>query len=206
VTKTRDVPGLVPPPLPMAPQQPGYGPPTPVPIFQWEQEFTQLLDVYRELAPRRVLEVGTFHGGTLYHWLTNAPDGATVVTVDSYAAGVDNRHLYDGWTPEGVTLQVIAGRSAAESTVMEAKAWAPYDFIFIDAGHYYTEVKADWEAYLPLAQKGAVVAFHDILTHPAHPEIDVGRLWAEIKGDFETEEFVANPDAEWGGIGVVRLP
>jgi hypothetical protein len=167
VTKTRDVPGLVPPPLPMAPQQPGYGPPTPVPIFQWEQEFTQLLDVYREL---------------------------------------DNRHLYHDWVPDGVSLQVIAGKSAAESTVTQAKAWAPYDFIFIDAGHYYTEVRADWDAYLPLAQKGAVVAFHDILTHSEHPEIEVGRLWAEVKEDFETEEIVANPDAAWGGIGVVRLP
>jgi predicted O-methyltransferase YrrM len=180
---------------------------TPVPILQHEQEFAQLLDVYRELEPRRVLEVGTFHGGTLYHWLTNAPEGATVVTVDNYAAGVDNRHLYGGWTPEGVSLQVIAGKSAAESTVAQAKAWAPYDFIFIDAGHYYTEVKADWEAYLPLAQMRAVIALHDILTHPAHPEIEVGRLWAEIKAEgYETEEFVADPDADWGGIGVVRLP
>jgi predicted O-methyltransferase YrrM len=206
VTKTRDVPGLVPPPLPMAPQQPGYGPPTPVPIFQWEQEFTQLLDVYRELAPRRVLEVGSYFGGSLFHWLQNAPEGSTVVSVDSYAVGVDNRHLYHDWVPDGVSLQVIAGKSAAESTVTQAKAWAPYDFIFIDAGHYYTEVRADWDAYLPLAQKGAVVAFHDILTHSEHPEIEVGRLWAEVKEDFETEEIVANPDAAGGGIGVVRLP
>jgi predicted O-methyltransferase YrrM len=207
VTKTRDVPGLVPPPLPMAPQQPGYGPPTPVPIFQWEQEFTQLLDVYRELAPRRVLEVGSYFGGSLFHWLQNAPEGSTVVSVDSYAVGVDNRHLYSDWVPDGVTLQVIVGRSAAENTVVQAKAWAPYDFIFIDAGHYYTEVKADWEAYLPLAQKGAVVAFHDILPPtPVWPEIQVAQLWAEIKEDFETEEFVADRDADWGGIGVVRLP
>jgi predicted O-methyltransferase YrrM len=206
VTKTRDVPGLV-PTLEMAPQATGYGPPAPVPVFQWEAEYTQLLDLYRELAPKRVLEVGTFHGGTLYHWLTNAAEGATVATVDSYAVGIDNRHLYDDWVPDGVTLKVIAGQSAAESTVAQAKAWAPYDFIFIDAGHYYTEVKADWEAYLPLAQKGAVVAFHDILPPSVvHPEIEVARLWAEIKEEFETEEFVADRDADWGGIGVVRLP
>jgi predicted O-methyltransferase YrrM len=191
-----------------ATQIPGYGPATPVPIFQWEQEFTQLLDLYRELAPKRVLEVGTYHGGTLYHWLTNAAEGAKIATVDSYAVGVDNRALYDTWVPGGVKLKVIAGRSAAESTVAQAKEWAPYDFIFIDAGHYYTEVKADWEAYLPLAQKGAVVAFHDILPPSVvHPEIEVARLWAEIKAEgYETEEFIANPEADWGGIGVVRLP
>jgi predicted O-methyltransferase YrrM len=189
-------------------QMPGYGPPTPVPIFQWEQEFNQLLDLYRELEPKRVLEVGTYHGGTLFHWLANARKGAKVATVDSYAAGVDNRHLYDDWVPDGVTLKVIAGRSAAAKTVAQAKEWAPYDFIFIDAGHYYTEVRADWDAYLPLAQTGAMVVFHDILPPSViHPEIEVARLWAEIKADgYDTEEIVADPDAAWGGIGVVFLP
>jgi hypothetical protein len=141
MTKTRDVPGLVPSLMHL--QMPGYGPPTPVPIFQWEPEFSQLLDLYRELKPKR-----------------------------------------------------------------QAKEWAPYDFIFIDAGHYYPEVRADWDAYLPLAQKGAMVVFHDILPPSVvHPEIEVARLWAEIKADgYDTEEIVADRDADWGGIGVVFLP
>jgi predicted O-methyltransferase YrrM len=149
----------------MPPQAEGYGPPTPVPIFQWEQEFNELLDLYRKLKPKRVLEIGTYHGGTLYHWLTNARKGAKVATVDSYAAGVDNRHLYNDWVPDG-------------------------------------------DAYLPLAQKGAAVVFHDILPPSIiHPEIEVARLWAEIKADgYDTEEIVADPDAAWGGIGIVRLP
>ena len=52
-------------------QLPGYGPPTPVPIFQWEKEFEVLLELYRRETPERVLEIGTYHGGTLFHWLRN---------------------------------------------------------------------------------------------------------------------------------------
>ena len=53
-------------------QLPGYGPPTPVPIFQWEREFEVLLELYRRETPAAVLEIGTYHGGTLFHWLRNA--------------------------------------------------------------------------------------------------------------------------------------
>ena len=66
---------------------PGDGPPAPVAVFQWEAEFVPLLDLYRERAPRAVLEIGTYLGGTFYHWLQNARPGATVVSVDSYTEG-----------------------------------------------------------------------------------------------------------------------
>lgn len=179
---------------------------TPVPILQHKAEFDGLLALYQQERPSRTLEVGTYHGGSLFHWLQHSPAGGLVVSVDSYAAGVDNRHLYSGWTPPGVTLDVIAGDSRDPWTIGRVRHWAPYDFAFIDAGHYYPEVLADWETYAALVRPGGLVAFHDILTHPAHPEIEVGRLWAEIRdGGYDTSEIVAYPDAEWGGIGVVRV-
>lgn len=183
-------------------QEPGYGPAAPVPIFQHVAEFAALLTKYRELAPMRTLEVGTFHGGTLYHWLQNAPDGATVVSVDSYTAGVDNRHLYDEWKPPDVSLHVIEGDSRDPRTVEQAAEHAPYQWVFIDAGHYYPEVLADWNNYGPLAD--GVVCFHDILTHANHPEIEVGQLWQELQADYETEEIIGNPNADWGGIGILH--
>ncbi len=72
----------------MAEQQEGYGPPTPVPIFQWEKEFEVLLELYRRLAPWRVLEVGTYHGGTLYHWLRNASPGTTTRSISDTGTGM----------------------------------------------------------------------------------------------------------------------
>lgn len=187
----------------------GYGPPGPAPVFQWEAEFLGLLNIYRERKPLRVLEVGTYHGGTLYHWLQNAQPGAVVVSVDSYAVGVDNRHLYDEWLPAGLGVRVVAleGDSRDPDVIAAARAFGPYNFVFVDAGHYYAEVAADWRNYRPLVATGGVIAFHDILPPSAnHPEIEVARLWQEVKDEgYETIELVADRYADWGGIGVVYL-
>ncbi len=187
-------------------QQPGCGPPAPVPILQWQKEFEVLLEVYRRLKPSNVLEIGTYHGGTLFHWLQNTErPGAKIVTVDSYAVGVDNRHLYDDWNTNDTVLTAAIGDSHDKRIIDKIRVLGPYDFVFIDAGHYYKEVKLDWENYRSMVRPGGLMCFHDILTHPAWPSIEVGRLWDEIKQDHLTFEIVADRDAEWGGIGVVLL-
>ena len=180
---------------------------TPVPILQWEKEFSVLLQLYRWKCPQRVLEIGTYHGGTLYHWLRNAEHtGAVVVSLDSYVTGVDNRDLYDAWTPPHVTLHALAGDSHKHHTVKAVRAHGPYDWVFIDAGHFLPEVTKDWELYSPMAAEvGGIVVLHDILTHPAWPSIEVGQLWEQIKRDHYTLEIVADREAEWGGLGVVLL-
>jgi predicted O-methyltransferase YrrM len=187
-------------------QQPDCGPPTPVPILQWEAEFTVLLELYLRLKPNRVLEVGTYHGGTLYHWLQNAQPGARIVSLDSYVTDVDNRHLYEDWKPEGVTLHAIEADSHEDATRDAVERLGPFDWLFIDAGHFLPEVTRDWELYSPLVLPGGVAVLHDILTHPAWPSIEVGQLWEQIRKEHLTFEIVANRDAEWGGLGVVLVP
>lgn len=190
----------------MASQMKGYGPPTPVPIFQWENEFSVVLDLYRRVQPETVLEVGTYHGGTLYHWLRNAQPGTHIVSLDSYAVGVDNRHLYGEWVPEGVTLTVLEGDSNSSETAAKVQEHAPFEWVFIDAGHYYHEVKRDWEWYGSMVAEGGVCLFHDILPpSERHPEIEVAKLWSEIKAEYSGFEIVADRSASWGGIGVVLL-
>jgi len=179
--------------------EPGFMPSV-VPCLQREAEFTKLLDLYRERKPMRVLEIGTYFGGTLYHWLQNAQSGAVVVSVDSYATEIDNRHLYGEWIPPGVTLEPIAGDTRDRLTLERVKfRYDSYDWIFIDAGHLYGEVKNDWEAFGALAADGGLVCFHDIL----YPH--VARLWAEIKAEHETLEIVSDPTTEWHGIGCVLM-
>lgn len=190
-----------------------YDPPTPVPIFQHQYEWQQLLALYTHAAPGKVLEIGTYHGGTLYHLLRLARAGATVASVDSYTAGVDNRAQYADWTPPDVTLHAIAGDSRAPGTVARVKALGPqYDFIWIDAGHYEAEVAADWRNYGAMAAPGAIVAFHDIITHASWPSIEVEKVWRRIQRQgYVTQEFVWSTgvppnDQGWGGCGVVYMP
>lgn len=190
----------------MALQRDGYGPPAPVPIFQWEAEFSQLLGLYRERAPESVLEVGTYHGGTLFHWLQNSREGTVVVSLDSYAVGVDNRHLYADWLPPGVSLVMLEGDSTKPATAKRVAKHSPFEWVWIDAGHRYHEVKADWDLYRPMCEPGGIVCLHDIL--PAsrnHPTIEVNRLWQEIQAEYATDEIVADRSAAWGGIGIVHV-
>ena len=193
-------------PVTLIDQEPGCGPAAPVPILQWEKEFQVLLEIYRRAqgASLRVLEIGTYHGGTLYHWMQNcvAPN-QTIVTVDSYAVGVDNRHMYDDWITNGCKLVVIEGDTNSAGTINQVEDHGPYDWLFIDAGHYLPEVTADWNNYRPMVRPGGIACLHDIITHPSWPSIEVGQLWAEIKNDYDTFEIVADPRAQWGGIGVV---
>ncbi|NTW91009.1 MAG: class I SAM-dependent methyltransferase, partial [Erysipelotrichaceae bacterium] len=39
------------------------------------------------------------------------------------------------------------------------------DFVFIDAGHRYEEVKADIEAWYPKVRKGGIVSGHDYINY-----------------------------------------
>lgn len=189
-----------------------HTPPTPVPIFQHQFEWEQLLRIYREKRPMHSIEIGTHAGGTLYHLLQNAPAGAVVVSVDSYTAHFDNRHLYADWTPADVTLHMIAGDSREKTTIAAARDFAPYGFVFIDAGHYEHEVQADWEHYGAMAAPGAIVAFHDIITHHSWPSIEVEKVWRRIQRQgYITQELtwstgVPPNDQGWGGIGLVRMP
>lgn len=195
-------------PEPFAARESAYHPgPAPVPVLQRAWELDQLLTIYRERRPRRVLEIGTFHGGTLYHWLRNAEPGALVVTVDTYAAGVDNRHLYPEWVPEGVSLEVIAGSSHDPAVIDQAGAFGPYDFIVIDADHMEPAVRRDWESYSAMAARGGVIALHDILRHPSIAWIQVEPVWRDIQRmGYVCQELIADPSLEWGGWGVVYLP
>lgn len=179
--------------------------PTPVPIFQREWEFAQALDRYRQRRPRRILEVGTFHGGTLYHWLRLAETGAVVVSIDSYQAGVDNRHLYADWTPSGVMLHALMGDSHAPSTIAQVADFGPFDWIFIDAGHTEAEVQADWDAYARMAAPGGLIALHDICYSP-HDWIQVDRVWRRIQAQgYVTQELVCAYGLDWSGIGCVFM-
>jgi predicted O-methyltransferase YrrM len=194
-------------PVELVEQAEGYGPPAPVPIFQWEEEFSQLLEMFDRRKPERILEIGTYHGGTLFHWLQRADWADVIVSVDSYLVGVDNRRLYDEWNIHELDLQVIKGDSRKKHTIEKVRGYGPYDWLFIDAGHFYDEVRDDWENYRPMVRAPGVVVFHDILP-PSRtwPDIQVWWLWKEIKRfGWMTEELIADPEAEWGGLGLVYL-
>ncbi len=71
-------------------------------------------------------------------------------------------------------------RSAAAITL--AARYAPYDLVFIDAGHSYRDVEHDYLHYREMLRSGGVVALHDALPRPAYPEVEVHRFVATLPG------------------------
>jgi predicted O-methyltransferase YrrM len=77
------------------------------------------------------------------------------------------------------------------------------DVLFIDGDHTYEGVKRDFLMYKPLVRNGGLIALHDIVPHPSHPDVKVDIFWKELKQQFPTREIVADWKQGWGGIGVV---
>lgn len=179
---------------------------TPVHCVQIEAEFDWLLRIYRKLAPRHVLEIGAHVGGTLYHFMREAPPGSWFTEVSM--ACTPHIPTWVAWANErGHGLEALDGDSTDPRNVEWMRSQAPYDFAFIDGSHWWEYVSKDWENVRTMVRKGGIIAFHDITDHGGMPNerVDVPRLWKQIKDEgLRTAEKVALPGV-YCGIGVVYL-
>ena len=178
--------------------------------YQTESELAALVELYRALPERRyVLEIGSMMGDTLRQWLEHGDPGMKIVSVDKVVPPADSRHaaqmaahgIWPTWAAaEAATLTVIDGYSQAPETIAAVKAAVPYlDFLFIDGGHDYATVKADYENYAPLVRPGGLIAFHDI-----QGIADVKRFWEELVWSGHDHEAICHPNG-WG-IGCIVKP
>ncbi len=179
-------------------------------------EIESLYRAVCELAPTRVLEIGTARGGSLYLWTQAAVPHATIVSVDLPGGDFGGSYplcrvpFYQAFARPTQSMHLLRLDSHAPATLSRVKqlfAPAPVDFAFIDGDHRYEGVRADFEQYGPLVRPGGLIAFHDILPRPDAPSIQVDRLWNELRTRFESREFVG-PEGSGRriGIGVIRVP
>jgi predicted O-methyltransferase YrrM len=196
-------------------------------ITTWQKkaEIVSLLRLLEQSPPKRIVEIGTANGGTLFMLTQVAAPDATIVSVDlpggrlgGASSTVQNRYpqwrarLYRGFGRDKQLVHVIRADSHDVSTVEDVHRRLPegkVDFLFIDGDHSYKGVRRDFELYSPLVAAGGLVAFHDIMpSRPAgHGDPgDVPVFWSEVRNNRKIEaEFVE--DRDWGscGIGVIRL-
>ncbi len=173
-----------------------------VETFQTPFELDQMLALFEKKNPARVLEVGSWQGGTLWHWLQTAD---RVVAVDDVMRFAPE---WIRWAADADTdLHLLLGRSQDANVVAQAEALGPYGFVLIDADHTYEAVKADWDNYGTMVEPGGLVLFHDILPRPGY---GVDQVWSEVKAEVgactvEIVETSTPDDPRWGGLGVVFL-
>lgn len=163
---------------------------------QTEWELDRLLEIVKAASPKRILEVGIWEGGTLWHWLQIA-ESVTAIDDTMRPPGQD---VWQVWAQRSNTeLRLLHGSSRNQSIIGQAEG--AYDFLFIDADHTYESVAADWTNYRPFVRDGGMVAFHDIVPRP---DYGVDRLWDEIRAHHRTVSIV-DGNGRFNGIGVVYL-
>ena len=178
-------------------------------------EIESLYKAVCELDAKRILEVGTARGGTLYLWTQAASPDATIVSVDLPGGDFGGAYpacrvpFYSEFAREKQIMHLMRTDSHQSATLDEVKqhfSGHEIDFAFIDGDHTYEGVKQDFQMYGPLVRPGGLIAFHDIVDRPDVPGLDVHRFWLELKEKYDTIEFIG-PDGSGKkiGIGLVRV-
>jgi hypothetical protein len=186
--------------------------PSPIVTAQRTYEFQELVKIYKTRHPEYVLEIGTWHGASLFHWLHNASSNAKIINID---LGPDrwnppepdfDTRIWGQWVPNGVELYTVIGNSQDPNIVELIHHRVPrIDFLWIDGDHSYEGVKADFQNYGPLVTSG-VIALHDIIQPIRRMRINVCKLWREIQeAGYKTQEIYSMPNQPDMGIGIIYI-
>jgi cephalosporin hydroxylase len=168
-----------------------------------------LIQQFDRLQPTRILEIGSYLGGTLYQWMKHAPAGSLIVSVNLSLNPdwVTPRKTISEWnryaTERKHTLKLINGDSRDEATINAVRSVSTeYDWLFIDGGHMYDVCKPDWDNYSAMVRAGGMIGMHDVnCDMPGWCEVP--RLWDEIKQNHHVAMYTDSGSDP--GCGLVSL-
>jgi predicted O-methyltransferase YrrM len=176
--------------------------------FQVRSEITAFVSLVSEEQPRRVLEIGTWRGGTLYLLAWASGPGARLLSLDVRRLGPLHRLLIGRIATRGRTVVLRSADSHAPETRAQVAAFFggdALDLLFIDGDHSYEGVREDYELFSPLVRPGGLIAFHDIVDGDEVRVGGVPRFWREVRDSLEEPvEFVESWSQGGFGIGVGR--
>jgi predicted O-methyltransferase YrrM len=180
-------------------------------ISQLPDEVLRFHAFLRERSPRVVCEIGTALGGHLYMLSRSLPTVTTLIGVDLQ---VRNRTFLRRLLSDKRDVHLIDGDSRSTSVrkaVERAVGGLGVDVLFIDGDHRYDGVRSDYLNYRGLVRDGGIIAFHDIVddystrfgNETGNWTGDVPVFWRGLKPHVPTLEFVATPEQDGFGIGVL---
>jgi len=182
--------------------------------IQVKEEITEFLKILARYKPKRILEIGTAGGGTLFLFVRISSPNALIISIDlpggRFGGGYSEWRvsLYKSFAIHYQKIHLIRGDSHAPSTlrmVEKILEGRKLDFLFIDGDHTYDGVTTDFRMYGSLVGRGGITAFHDIVPGPPENVGGVPRFWNEIKHEFKHTEIVKNWKQRGAGIGVIYL-
>lgn len=157
-------------------------------------ELEVIASLVRANAPQVIFEIGTFDGRTSLNMAANAPEGATVFTLDLPPEGLGstafplelNEDMYVKKERSGARFADAVKRYNIVQLLGNSGTFdfAPYygkvDFMFIDGSHAYEYVKSDTIAALKMVRKGGIIIWHDFVRNGFTPFPGVPRALKEF--------------------------
>jgi predicted O-methyltransferase YrrM len=178
--------------------------------IQVRSEITEFVALVHARKPRRVLEIGTHRGGTLYLLAWASEADARILSVDVQTYEPRRRRLYRSFARSRQVVHVLEADShlaSTRETVTQFFEAELLDVLFIDGDHSYEGVKRDYELYAPLVRPDGIVAFHDIVEGPPENVGGVPEFWREIRDSLDgVDELVESWTQGGYGIGLGRVP
>jgi predicted O-methyltransferase YrrM len=186
--------------------------------IQKPSEIVGLLELLHRTPPETVCEIGSALGGTSFLLARAASPRALVVLIDQAFDGARTGALRLFAGPDQRVVCIVGSSTdpVVRRGLERALGGRPLDFLLIDGDHSYEGVAADFALYSPLVRAGGLIAFHDILPDygarhgVATPNWSGGvpRLWGELRVKYAgaPREFIADPDQDGYGIGVLTWP
>jgi predicted O-methyltransferase YrrM len=179
---------------------------------QLRPEITGFLELAKRSNPRTVCEIGTANGGTTFLLGQALPTTELLIGVDLFIRRRPRlRHL----ARTGQQMVLLDGDSGSQTVldrVRKEMNGRQLDVLFIDGDHSLAGVARDFHLYRPFVRAGGLIAFHDIVEdsftrtgiRTEHWTGEVPQFWRSIKGRYKSVEFVASPDQDGLGIGVIE--
>ncbi|GAF70217.1 unnamed protein product [marine sediment metagenome] len=180
-------------------------------VLQTATEMGGLIELLRQEAPTRVLEIGGAFGGWGYVVSGIAGPHMEYIVIDPTPRGPFTSKVTDMLQEQGVALTHLRKKSQdAVVDVVKLLDGKQVDILHIDGDH--GRAKQDFALYRQFVRPGGYVIFHDILY--SREASDVTPVWADIRRGFYSVEFCAAQGGnqregrytDGKGIGAIRMP
>ncbi len=169
-------------------------------------------DLVRNFRPKRIVELGTYRGTSLFSFLQAEKDGGGVADVSGVDTWEGDKHtgyysdvlyknvrrIVDKYYDELDVHLLKMTFDEAHSNFEEGTI----DLLHIDGLHTYEAVKHDYQTWLPKVSPDGIIIMHDIAVD--HLDFGVKKFWAEIQSN-SSEEYDFAEMYHSNGLGVIFM-
>lgn len=169
----------------------------------WCMHLPFAYDLMRELAPKVFVELGVKQGESYFAFCQSAAEnkiGVQCYGVDSWRGDVQTGNLDPEIEHEVAEYNWRYSSFSELKVMLFAEALSEFadgsiDLLHIDGTHTYSDVRTDFESWLPKLSPNGVILFHDVAVRDGG--FGVWKVWEEITGKNNSFLF------EFGhGLGV----